>query len=814
MYQLIYNYLLIIVFILCSPWILYQIIIKRLYRHGMKERFGFIDLKAQKGRQRLWIHAASVGEVLAAKPIIDELLSQMPSAAIFLSTITDTGYLVAHEKISGLAGIFHAPVDFPFVHQRIIRKIKPSAVLILETELWPNLIDTVSSIRIPIMIVNGRISDKSYPRYRLSRFFLKGLLRKINVFSMQSTTDADRIVTLGASPESVFISGNVKYDQYASEPAVPQDWHSFLSWASRDPVLVAGSTHPGEEQILLQVFLALKSSFPRLKVIIAPRHLQRLNDVETVLAELKIPYIRRSQIRSERVNSLPDVIILDTMGELNQFYRLASVTFVGGSLVNRGGHNVLEPAGLQKPILFGPFTNNFKDAVSQLIHESAAIQVKSEQELAMALKQLLSNPQHCREMGERGYQVVQRNRGAVQRNLKLIMGLIHETRNEPPEAIQSPIDIQPYTSCSRSWRTSSPGTAHGTQSQAIQASDNSPVYHLLQILSSLYAWGVNIRNARFDEGRKKTLQVPIPVISVGNLSVGGTGKTPLTAFLASAIREAGISPCILSRGYGGRFGSTPRRVPLEGSPHDWGDEPLFLARNLPEIPVIVARNRYQGAVWAMDHFSPDICILDDGFQHRQLHRTINILLLDARYPLKDQRMMPLGRLREPIKGIGRADMIIFSHCPQQVPDPGDLELIKQFAPTIPIFYGTHDVMCFRKAGEKAICDTDLQGKHVGILTAIANPAQFRSSLEHLGMTIVCDKIYPDHFPLTIAEWHDAVACTIANNGLFLITTAKDEVKFRNEWNLKIPILVMDITFSVHPLEPFLSFILNRVSKME
>jgi len=412
---------------LLLPFILLYLFLRELrgkHLRGWKERLGFVP----KSREGIWFHAVSVGEVMAVKPIIEIIHSRAPDKRIFLSTITNTGRETANKHLSSLATIFFFPFDllpFPFI---ALRRLKPSLLCLVETEIWPNLIFLAKLMNIPIVLVNGRISDKSLLSLRTLRFFFAPFLRQINLL-MQSERDARRAEMCGGKDVKVF--GNTKFDQVSGlrNRERLESLRGTLGISEYEDVLLAGSTHPGEEEKVLRAYWDVRLSYPDLRLIIAPRHPERIPQVEALLAKQGFSFVRRSSLPSSTLDP-HSIILIDTVGELSTLYGLSTVSFVGGSLVPKGGHNILEPLVWGKPALFGPYMNNFRDIAELAKREGVGIEVRNEKELGEKIKLLLSLPSWRKEIEEKALALIERMRGAGERYADCILQVLEERKNE------------------------------------------------------------------------------------------------------------------------------------------------------------------------------------------------------------------------------------------------------------------------------------------------------------------------------------------------------------------------------------------------
>ncbi len=407
------------IFIAASFWLPVYIIpalIRGKYRRGIEERFGIYPEEvrriSEEGRP-FWIHAVSVGEIISMIPLVESLKDRFPDVPIIISTITETGRDVA-TRIMKKDAVIYFPIDLRSCVRRALSIINPRLIIIAETELWPNFMWEVGKTKTPLFLVNGRISDKSYKKYKWIKPFLRDSLRSFYGFFMQSELDAERIISLGAPPERVIVCGNVKYDRDMNK--IPDEEieaikHS-LPFIEKDTIIIAGSTHRGEEEIVIDVLKRLKEKYPSLKLIIAPRHPERVNEVEEILRKSKIRWRRRS---SKAGDGDVDVLIIDTIGELSKMYAVGKIIFIGGSLVPHGGHNPIEAAVYNKPVISGPCTNNFRDMYEHLLSSGGAIIIKDGEELHEKILYFLENGDALLRMGYSAKKCIEEKRGAVKK---------------------------------------------------------------------------------------------------------------------------------------------------------------------------------------------------------------------------------------------------------------------------------------------------------------------------------------------------------------------------------------------------------------
>lgn len=393
-------------------------------RGGFARRMGFYpdDFLAGRTGPRVWLHGASAGDLLSILPIYRELRARRPDAVVIVSTMTNSGEAIARTRFADADAVTFVPWDVPGAVMRAVRAIKPDVLSLEYTELWPNLIRQVKRRGGKVVITNGRISERNVANYRLLFLLGGNVLRDVDLLLMREQAEADRALALRAPPERVKITGNTKFDALlVSGPASSQEElaQAFVLEPG-DRLFVAGSTHEGEEGLLLDVFVRLRKSFPELRLVIAPRYLERVQRVQALCEEREL----ETSLRSSPAGRAP-VLILDTIGELVAAYRLATVVFVGGSFTTRGGQNILEPAACAKPVLFGPHMENFHDSVQVLVGRGG-IQVNDERHLETVARELLGQEQKLQELGALAQQAVSSVRGASARNAEYIVSLLPE----------------------------------------------------------------------------------------------------------------------------------------------------------------------------------------------------------------------------------------------------------------------------------------------------------------------------------------------------------------------------------------------------
>ena len=417
--SVLYTLLLIGVGIAALPYLVWRCLRGATYLQDLSERFGRISFPHGEPEGCLWFHAASVGEVQGLQPIIAALHDRFPSRPVVLSTFTPSGKALAQNVVPQAERVFLLPVDLPWTVGKMVRRLRPSALVVQETELWPNLFHELGRWQVPIVLVNGRLSPRAFRRYACVRSFMRRVLADVSLILAQSDSSAQRFQRLGVPAHKIQTVGNTNIDRALSQAEQPMPSHPVASLLADRQVLVAGSTHEGEEAIMLSVYQRLRAQHPDICLVLAPRHLERVETVARYVQACHLSAVRRSQYPNAS-NVRPDVVILDTLGELIAFYKLCTVAFVGGSLAPVGGHNILEPVVFAKPLLFGPHLHHFPELAELLRQANGAIQVRDEAELYTHTAHLLANPAEAAAMGRRALQALDSNRGALQRTCEAL----------------------------------------------------------------------------------------------------------------------------------------------------------------------------------------------------------------------------------------------------------------------------------------------------------------------------------------------------------------------------------------------------------
>ncbi|MBF0215576.1 MAG: 3-deoxy-D-manno-octulosonic acid transferase [Candidatus Omnitrophica bacterium] len=410
-----------IFFVLYGLAYLVYIFMRKKAHKGFAQKFGALPSEVTSpGPGPVWIHAVSVGEANLAVKLAVGIKKRIPGTRIVISTTTPSGNILAKERGKGIAdAVFYYPFDLSFIVSSVVRKIRPIVYIVVETEIWPNLLRALANKRVPVVLVNGRISGKSFPGYLRIRPLMRIILKNISLACMQSGMDAQRIKAIGMSPERVSVTGSIKFD--ISEPdGAPEFTKGDMGFGEHDPVIVAGSTHHPEEKFLADAFTSLRKKYEGLRLIIAPRHIERARTISASLHKERISNAMFSGIMKDRGKEVYDAVVVDTIGHLKFIYRYADVIFIGGSLMPHGGQNPIEGVAGGKPVIFGPSMYNFKEISEILIEAGAAIKVSDSNELTRVIDSLLADANKRAIMGSKGKEVVECNIGAMERTVEAV----------------------------------------------------------------------------------------------------------------------------------------------------------------------------------------------------------------------------------------------------------------------------------------------------------------------------------------------------------------------------------------------------------
>ena len=760
--DILYNLLLNIAFIFSFPYLLLRAAIGK---HGVFERMGIVSktkLEKLSAKKVIWFHAASVGEVKALSTIIPQIKKDHPEYTLVVSTVTKSGKKEAEGTLKDIGFVFFLPVDLRRFVRRVLQQIHPVVLILVETEFWPNLICEAKAQGCFLALINGRISDLSLKRYLLVKSLFEQTLSCFDLLCVQSDEHKEKMCRLGADPSKIRVIGNLKFDRLLEvrEVISKSELKERLGIPDNFQVIVGGSVRQGEERILVDVFKRLKLEQANLLLVLAPRHLDRIRQIERFLSDQGMKFIRKSQLYGKTTVNHQDVILLDTMGELSGLYTMSDVAFVGGSLVPVGGHNLLEPAIHGVPVIFGPYIDHFKEEAKILIKSGGGIKVKDREELYQRLLELLSDQQKRISLGEKAKEAIKKETGVSKRTTDLIFSSLLNYR------------LLSETSC--------PPSKPDKQRMIITGQHSQVAVWFLSPFSWLYGSIVFIRRFLYRIGVYKQKRLKAEVISVGNVTAGGTGKTPLVVYLGEALKIKDRKVVVLSRGYKRKSKAMfdlNERTLVKASWEEVGDEPYLMSRRLTDIPIIVTKHRTISGPYAIEKYAAEILILDDGFQHIKLKRDLDILLIDSTNPFGNGKLLPAGILREPLSALRRADIFVLTKTDQL----SNIEKLKKFlggynskAPVVESVYRLRSIEKLSDA--LAIDPRELENKRALAFSGIGNPESFGNSLKQQKLNVLKHRIFPDHF---IYRTKDILSLMeeAGNLGVdFMITTEKDSVR--------------------------------------
>ena len=837
---IIYNLLMIGVFtFIILPYFLYRSVCEKGFTKRMRQCLGGVrddEIEAVALKDCIWIHGASVGEIVATSPLVKEIRKLMPDVPILVSAVTVGGYDMARQIIPEADAIIYFPLDLPYVSESFVKRIRPRIFMPVETELWPNLLRALRVRNIPVMMVNGRISEKSVKTYRYLYGIWDDMLSTVSRFCMQSSIDADYIRHLGADPDRIYVTGNTKFDQTYAEVTQEdlEKYNNELGIADDVyPVIVAGSTHPSEEKAVFEAFTTVLQSYPQARLILAPRKPERTNEIVRLAGQFGFDAGLRSkllQMQGER--PLHPVLIIDTIGELGRIYSLGDVVFVGGSLINHGGHNVLEPAAHAKPILVGPSMQNFKDSYSLLSKVGACKMINNEQELTRELLHIIADDELRRAMGEASIRVIRENRGAAVRSIDYLQDLLTIT------SVPAMTKVKYNTNIRHIYDEGGGGLRHGDAViqyvYQVAHGNKTPfmgivLLAVLRFLSYLYGFGVGCKLGLYQLGLVSPEKLDCCVISIGNITVGGTGKTPTAQNVAAMIKSMGYRVVILNRGYRSHWdkelGVVSDGKKIFMTAYEAGDEAYLMAKTLPGIPVIIGKDRGLTGKYAVEKLDAEVIIMDDGYQHWHLYRDLDVVLVDTYNMFGNGCLLPRGTLREPLTHLARAGMFLLTKTDQSS-QFGRAELrktLQKYNPAAPVIESIHHPKNFVEIADwyKGIHEntlelSELQGQKVMVFSAIGNPSSFEQTLSCIGINILEAIRYPDHHDYGMLEMQYISERAASLEAVALITTAKDAVKIPTEFiyfnrDLPLYILNMDIMIT-EGQELFEKIVLDAIQK--
>jgi tetraacyldisaccharide 4'-kinase len=699
----------------------------------------------------IWFHAVSVGEVLSVVELLRVLRAARPHLALYVSTATLAGRRTAELRLAGLADqIFFVPLDYRSTVRRVLRRLRPKLVVIMETEIWPNLYREAKRAGASLLVVNGRISERALPRYQSARAFFTHVLRWPDTIYVQTADDAKRYVAAGAPAVKVKVAGNLKYDFRPSADGITHEVAEFLDTLAPDQIWIAASTMPpgeagdvDEDTEVITAFQQLASAQKSLLLILAPRKPERFDIVAEKLKTAKVPFVRRSRLSwsEHRTDALPFVLLLDTIGELAALFERSSVVFMGGTLAKQGGHNILEPAFFGKPVIAGPHMENFAEIAREFTAAKALERIASPSALASAVTALLSNPVRANQLGERARQLAISKRGVVSRVSLEILRAAGEGVPNPPRTLLARLFFTPLT-----W---------------------------------FWATGHRWKMAR---GLAAQKGLATRVVSVGGLTMGGAGKTPLVDHIARRLAEAGKNPAILTRGY--RRKSATRAVVIprgQSAPIELtGDEAQIFVRS-GAAHVGICAQRWEVGERLERELHPDVFLLDDGFQHIRLKRDEDIVLMDALNSLAGG-LFPLGRRREPLESLQRATAIVITrvdHLEDKMEVAGIERMIRRYNAKAPIFRSRIVPREWVDFEDGSSCDlASLPFRRVAAFCGLGTPKSFWKTLAQLDLDIVSTWAFEDHHAYRSEDLRRLKQQAHAAGAEVLVTTEKDIMNLR------------------------------------
>ncbi len=415
-----------------TPYILFKMLTSKRFRAGLSQRLGCVPMRKGQG-PCFWVHASSVGEVLTAKALVNEINGTFPGYDIVVTTFTDTGFSVAKKNFKEKE-IFYFPLDLSWIVKKVFNNIKPTCIILIELEIWPNFLITATQQGIPVVVMNGRISERSVKAYKalsfVSRNFARALTSPHNLYCARTNADVESFHELGITDDRIPKTGTMKYDNISTQQdeTITNRFVRLFNIENDCPVIVGGSTHEGEEAALLRVYKTLRQEISNLRLILAPRHIERTKDVAKLIKDMGLSCIQKTHLDKGGIPNNEAVILIDTVGDLAKIYPLASCVFVGKSLFANGGQNVMEPAGMGVPVVCGPNMHNFKEEMQLLLDSQAVKVVNDEQGLLNTIQDFLENPKAAKEMGQRAKKVIIENKGATKRNVSILKNHLEKER--------------------------------------------------------------------------------------------------------------------------------------------------------------------------------------------------------------------------------------------------------------------------------------------------------------------------------------------------------------------------------------------------
>ena len=813
--RFLYNLAAILIVTIIIPIFVLRATRERGFIERIKQSFGFypqetIDKVA--GKNAIWVHAASVGEIVATSPLVREFRKVFPDSPILVSVVTTGGYEMAHRIIKDADAIIYFPLDLPFLASRVVGRIRPRVFLPVETELWPNFLKKAKQLDVPVMMVNGRISDRSVKQYKYLFGMLREMIGTVKCFAMQSSIDADYIMRLGAPRELVTVTGNTKFDQaytsVSAEERAALIEELGLSGASR--IMIAGSTHRGEEELVLAAFKAVREQDPGVRLIIAPREVLRTLEVEHLCRKAGFTVTTRKELQKGDAARGEDIVILDTVGELGRVYGLGDVIYIGGSLIPHGGHNILEPAAHGKAIIVGNQMFNFKDIHALFRNRNAVVTVTNGEELTRETLRLFGDAAERARLEVETLAIINENKGASEKSARILVEMLETYESRRSIRAQERIVGHRVRATQKvaNFQTYFIDLVHDKEVRGISRRLIMGVFY---VFSLIYEQLVNLKLTMYRWGWAKKERLDCYVISLGNVTVGGTGKTPTAQHLAREISDMGYRVAILNRGYRakwrGEVGIVSDGRTLKMDAETAGDEAFMLAKHLPNVPVLIGAQRAVTGRYAIEHFGAEVAILDDGYQHWQLERDMDILLVDAVNVFGNGYLLPRGTLREPLSHIDRADVCLMTKVDQAA--PGAIahiwETFRSYNQDGLILESIHQPRQFVRLSDwyediaaGGVPVTEMEGKKVLAVSAIGNPASFEQTLADLGIEMVESMRYPDHHDYGERDMAEVLYRAETLGVEAIVITEKDAVKVpgdvvRAKWRIPMYVISVEVT---------------------
>ena len=813
--RFLYNLAAILIVTIIIPIFVLRATRERGFIERIKQSFGFypqetIDKVA--GKNAIWVHAASVGEIVATSPLVREFRKVFPDSPILVSVVTTGGYEMAHRIIKDADAIIYFPLDLPFLASRVVGRIRPRVFLPVETELWPNFLKKAKQLDVPVMMVNGRISDRSVKQYKYLFGMLREMIGTVKCFAMQSSIDADYIMRLGAPRELVTVTGNTKFDQaytsVSAEERAALIEELGLSGASR--IMIAGSTHRGEEELVLAAFKAVREKDPGVRLIIAPREVLRTLEVEHLCRKAGFTVTTRKELQKGDAARGEDIVILDTVGELGRVYGLGDVIYIGGSLIPHGGHNILEPAAHGKAIIVGNQMFNFKDIHALFRNRNAVVTVTNGEELTRETLRLFGDAAERARLEAETLAIINENKGASEKSARILVEMLETYESRRSIRAQERIVGHRVRATQKvaNFQTYFIDLVHDKEVRGISRRLIMGVFY---VFSLIYEQLVNLKLTMYRWGWAKKERLDCYVISLGNVTVGGTGKTPTAQHLAREISDMGYRVAILNRGYRakwrGEVGIVSDGRTLKMDAETAGDEAFMLAKHLPNVPVLIGAQRAVTGRYAIEHFGAEVAILDDGYQHWQLARDMDILLVDAVNVFGNGYLLPRGTLREPLSHIDRADVCLMTKVDQAA--PGAIaqiwETFRSYNQDGLVLESIHQPRQFVRLSDwyediaaGGVPVTEMEGKKVLAVSAIGNPASFEQTLADLGIEMVESMRYPDHHDYGERDMAEVLYRAETLGVEAIVITEKDAVKVpgdvvRAKWRIPMYVISVEVT---------------------